>query len=304
MLFALLSLVIMVADYRKEHTQNLHTALNILTYPFQLIVDFPSKVTTGVGNFFTTHKTLAGDNHHYRKQIEFYAAQQQMFQSIKLENEALRRQLKSKDKIYNKFSMADILNIATDNFRHETTINSGSLANVFVGQPVLTEGNIYGQVIEVAPFTATIMQLTDTNHAIPVRNKRNGMRALAVGTGNVNTLELEAIAANADIRKGDVFISSGLGKLFPPDYPVAEVTEVEYEPGDPFVTVTAQTFSNYDMTRHVLLVWDAQKQVVSQQENAQDQTEQEGGATPDKTPEENNKESVKPEQKEQTGEAE
>lgn len=273
MLFALLSLTIMVADYRQERTQNLHTALNILTYPFQLIVDFPSQVTTGIGNFFTTHKTLASENQHYRKQIEFYAAQQQMFQSIKRENEALRRQLKSKDKIHNKFSMADILNIATDNFRHESTINAGSAENVFVGQAVLTEGNIYGQIIEVAPSVATIMQLTDTNHAIPVHNKRNGMRALAVGTGIVNTLELEAITANADIRKGDIFISSGLGKLFPPDYPVAEVTEVEYEPGDPFVTVTAKTYANYDMTRHVLLVWDAQKQAATKQVEEREQAD-------------------------------
>lgn len=256
MLFALLSLVIMVADYRQHKTQDLHTALNILTYPFQVIVDLPSKVTAGLGSFFATHKTLARENKEYREKIQFYSAQQKMFHSIKLENEALRRQLNAKDKIYNKFSMSDILNIATDNFRHEATIKSGEHDKVFAGQPVLTEGYIYGQIIQVAPFTATVMQLTDTNHAIPVRNTRNGMRALAVGTGKVNTLELEAIAANADIRKGDVFVSSGLGKLFPADYPVAKVTDVEYEPGDPFVTVTAKTFTNYDMSRQVLLVWD------------------------------------------------
>jgi rod shape-determining protein MreC len=255
MAFALLSLFIMAADYRKEKTQPLHTALNIVTYPLQVIVDLPSRITHSLGDFFATHKTLAGENQEYRKQIEYYAAQQQMFQSIKSENEALRRQLKAKNKVYSKFSMADILNIASDNFRHETVINSGQDKNLFIGQAVISEGNIYGQVIEVAPQVATVMQLTDTNHTIPVRSTRNGMRALAVGSGQVNVLELDDIPANADIRKGDKFVSSGLGKLFPADYPVAEVTQVEYEPGDPFVTVKARTFANYDTARHVLLIW-------------------------------------------------
>ncbi|HHC73489.1 MAG TPA: rod shape-determining protein MreC [Thiothrix sp.] len=278
MLFAILSLIIMVADYRQHKTQDLHTALSILTYPFQVIVDLPSKVTASLGSFFATHKTLARENKDYREKIQFYSAQQKMFLSIREDNEALRRQLNAKDKIYNKFSMSDILNIATDNFRHEATINSGEHDKVFIGQPVLTEGYIYGQIIQIAPFTSTVMQLTDTNHAIPVRNTRNGMRALAVGTGKVNTLELEAIAANADIRKGDTFVSSGLGRLFPADYPVAKVTDVEYEPGDPFVTVSATTFTNYNMSRQVLLVWDTSKAKVAKLNAASEEKDKEASS--------------------------
>jgi rod shape-determining protein MreC len=63
------------------------------------------------------------------------------------------------------------------------------------------------------------------------------------------------VVANADVRNGDVYMSSGFGQLFPANYPVAKVVEVKFEPDNPFLNVQAKTFVNYDTVREVLLVW-------------------------------------------------
>ena len=72
-----------------------------------------------------------------------------------------------------------------------------------------------GQIVHVGPFSSTVLLITDPNHALPVQVNRNGLRAIAVGTGQNDKLLLEHLPNNADIRVGDLIISSGLGRRFP-----------------------------------------------------------------------------------------
>lgn len=255
MVVVLLSLFLMAADYKKQSLDTVRTALSIVVYPFQRAVNFPQQFVNQLGIFFSTHSTLSEENVLFRKKLEFASAQQKLFQDLKFENESLRRQLEAKPKQFNKYSLADILSISRGNFKHESTINMGQNRGVEVGQPVLSFGNMYGQVIEVFPFTSVIIQLSDPHHTIPVYNKRNGQNALATGSGESNLLKLKDVVANADVRVGDVYVSSGFGQLFPANYPVAKVVEVKFEPDDPYLTVIAETFVDYDKSREVLLVW-------------------------------------------------
>ena len=84
-----------------------------------------------------------------------------------------------------------------------------------MGQPVLDASGLMGQVVEVLPYAARVLLLTDVTHSIPVQVNRNGLRAIAVGTGNPDYLELRHVAETADIKAGDLLVSSGLGQRFP-----------------------------------------------------------------------------------------
>jgi rod shape-determining protein MreC len=126
---------------------------------------------------------------------------------------------------------------------------------VFAGQPVIDAEGIMGQIVHVSPVTSTAMLITDPNHAIPVEINRNGLRSIAVGTGAFMELDLLYIPLNADIRVGDLLVSSGLGGKFPAGYPVATVSSVETNPGQQFARVTAEPKAELQRTREVLLVW-------------------------------------------------
>ena len=54
---------------------------------------------------------------------------------------------------------------------------------MFRGQPVLDAFGVVGQVMQVGKTTATLILITDAEHAIPVQVNRNGIRSIAVGTG-------------------------------------------------------------------------------------------------------------------------
>jgi rod shape-determining protein MreC len=255
-LFSLLSFVIMMMDYRTG-LPSVRTALNITAYPVQYMVDIPFSIAENVGTFFSSHQTLSKQNRELLTLVRMYAARDQKYRSIALENERLRSLLKTESAPNDRFTMAKILNTGLNRFRKSVYVSKGSADGLFEGQVALAGNSIYGQIITVSPKNAVVMQLTDAKHTIPVRNQRTGMQALAVGTGNQNLLELNNIEANSDIHVGDLFVSSGLGQIFPPDYPVCRVEEVAYNSGDSFSTITAKTVTDYNNTREVLLLWQS-----------------------------------------------
>jgi len=82
---------------------------------------------------------------------------------------------------------------------------------------------------------------------------RNGVRALAEGTGSIGELLIRHLAATTDIEVGDVLVTSGLGGRFPPNYPVAKVVDINLRPEAAFASVRAEPLASLDRGRHVLL---------------------------------------------------
>jgi rod shape-determining protein MreC len=179
----------------------------------------------------------------------------QKFEALEAENMRLRALLDSSFKVGDRVQIAELVAVEQDPFRQLVLINRGSSSGLFSGQPVVDAQAVVGQVDQVNPFSATVILISDASHALPVQVNRNGLRTIALGTGLINQLELPHLPNNADIRPGDHLSTSGLGGRFPPGYPVAEVTEVRQEPGQPFATVIARTIAHLDRIREVLLVW-------------------------------------------------
>jgi rod shape-determining protein MreC len=97
--------------------------------------------------------------------------------------------------------------------------------------------------------------ITDAEHAIPVQSNRSGVRTIAVGTGDLNRLSLPFVTVESDLKKGDLLLSTGMGGVFLPGYPVAQVTRVERTAKATFAIVEARPTAALDRNREVLLVW-------------------------------------------------
>ena len=97
--------------------------------------------------------------------------------------------------------------------------------------------------------------ITDPEHAVPVQIERNGLRTIAVGAGDTTSLALPYLPANADVKMGDLLVTSGLGGVFPAGYPVARVTEVHHDAVNRLAQVPAHPAGRIDIDREVMLVW-------------------------------------------------
>ncbi len=254
--FTLIAILFLTQDYKKR-VPAIHTALSIATYPLKYIVDFPFRMGHSTSEFFTSHRSLSQQNAELKGLVSIYSARDQKYRSIAAQNNRLRTLLKITDTIQDRFTVANILTIETSRFQQSVTINKGRDSALFEGQVALAGNSIYGQTISISPKNSIIVQLSDPHHTIPVRNSRTGNFALAVGAGATNTVLITGIDDMSQVQVDDLYLSSGLGQVFPADFPVAVVKEKHYDPTESETKITATTVTNFNHTRELLLIWKA-----------------------------------------------
>ncbi|HEY5603353.1 MAG TPA: rod shape-determining protein MreC [Gammaproteobacteria bacterium] len=254
-----LSLVLMVVDHRQHHAEALRVAISVFIYPLQYLVNLPVTMGEWMSESVTSRGTLLEENERLRVQHLLFKAQLQKLAALQVENVRLRELLQSSKKVSENVLIAELLAVDLDPFSRKIVINKGSTDNVYLGQPVLDAEGIMGQIVHLGPYSGTAMLITDPNHAIPVHVNRNGLRAIAVGTGTPDVLEIPYMTNSADIAEGDLLTSSGLDGRFPRDYPVARITQITKNPTQPYATVIAEPVALLERAREVLLVWPSDK---------------------------------------------
>lgn len=155
---------------------------------------------------------------------------------------------------------AQILAVDTSHSRQIVVLNKGKKDGIFVGQPVLDAKGVMGQIVNVGPLTSTVLLISDSKSAVPVRNHRTGERAILVGTNNINHLFLINLPKTSSITVGDILITSGLDHRYPEGYPVGKVEEVYNMPGEDFVKVKVSPIALLNRNRLVLLIWPEKEQ--------------------------------------------
>jgi rod shape-determining protein MreC len=245
----------MAIDHRQHHLESIRATLSLFIYPLQYAVSLPFSAADWAGEKLSTRENLLEENAQLRTEQKLLMAQLQKLSALKVENIRLRELLKSSKNITEHVLIAELLAVDLEPFTRKIVINKGSADDVYPGQPLLDAEGIMGQVIHIGPFSSTAMLITDPNHAIPVHVNRNGLRAIALGTGAPDLLDIPYLPNSADIEAGDLLTSSGLGGRFPRDYPVAKVTTVVKDPSKPYAVVKAKPTASLETSREVLLVW-------------------------------------------------
>ena len=256
---ALACIALMVLDHRENHLERVRQVLSVAVHPVRVAVDLPFTAWDAAGRSLTSQRELLEENERLRREQLNANFQLQRLAVLEAENTRLRELLDSPAALDHRVLVAEILAVDLDPYRQRFNVNRGIANGVFVGQALLDANGVVGQVVEVGPFTAEAVAVTDADHALPVRVNRNGFRTVAVGTGDSTRLRLPYVTNTADIEVGDLLVSSGLGGVFPLGYPVAHVLEVRQLPGQSFADVIAEPVSALDRDREVLLVWDANR---------------------------------------------
>jgi len=254
----ILSVVLMALDHRQNHLESLRSGLSVIVYPLQYLVDLPVSASSWIGENLSSRETLLEENKKYKIQQTLFKAQLQKLQSLKSENLRLRELLQASKKVSEHILIGELLSVSLEPFTRQILINKGSNNDVYLGQPLVDAEGAMGQIIHVGPFSSSAMLITDANHAIPVQVNRNGLRAIAVGTGATENLDIPYLPISSDIMEGDLLITSGLGGRFPTGYPVATVTQVTKDPTLPYAVITAIPTAQLEKAREVLLVWPTQ----------------------------------------------
>jgi rod shape-determining protein MreC len=248
---------LMVADHRQHHLAAIRDGIATLAYPVQWAVQAPAQAFHGMRESFATKTRVEAENVKLASDNLVLRLKLLRFDALEQENQRLRavRESESGSRVVQRSLIAEILRVDLDPFRQRILINKGTREGVFRGQAAIDASGIVGQVTRAGPVSSEIILISDPEHAIPVAVNRTGVRSIALGTGRSGLLSLPYLPQNADVVVGDLLVSSGLGGVYPPGYPVAKVTGVVRDPGQPLLAVEAEPLAGLDRDPEILLVW-------------------------------------------------
>lgn len=254
-LYSLLALSLIVVDKRYDHLAHIRRFLSVVAYPVQIAVASPFEGWDWFRQSVTTRDALRADKARLEAELRLAQFRLQRYAALEAESERLRALRESTADVTDHFVIGKIMDLDLDAFRERVMVDKGAHDGVYVGQAVLDSGGVFGQVARVGELTSEVILVSDAAHAIPVQINRNGLRTIAVGTGDTNRLKLPYLPTSADVSVGDLLLTSGLGGGFPAGYPVGTIAEVRRDPAQSLAEVEVKPAAALDRSRELMFVW-------------------------------------------------
>jgi rod shape-determining protein MreC len=252
--FAVIAIALLVVDARMNTLAMIRQGVSVILYPLQVAALAPRDAAYAVAGYFSSLSRLQMENEALRRERVANAQALQQGQYLIAENAQLRALLAASERLPVKSVMSEILYDTRDPFTRKIVVDRGAQHGVRSGQPVIDDIGVVGQVTRVFSFTSEVTLLTDKDFAIPVQVVRSGVRSIAYGRGQSGVLDLRFMPTNADIRKGDVLVTTGIDGVYPPGLSVASVTEVESKSSDAFARIMCQPSAGIGRNKQLLIL--------------------------------------------------
>lgn len=255
-IFAVLSIVMMYYDQRDSWLTTIRYYMQAAAYPIQVVVSSPQMLWNWATDTFQAREALQRENAELRERERELSLRAARMEALEKENARLRALRQALPPLISRAEVAEVISNELTPLRQRLLINRGARnAGAFRSQAVVDARGLLGQLVRVGPWSAEVILITDPEHATPVEIVRNGLRSIAVGSGNTGELLLPYLAVNSDVKPGDLLVTSGLGGVYPAGYPVAEVIGIRRDPVLLLAQVRARPLATLTRDREVMLLW-------------------------------------------------
>ncbi|MDA8345690.1 MAG: rod shape-determining protein MreC [Thermaerobacter sp.] len=165
------------------------------------------------------------ENQTLRVEVQRLQAEVTTLQATKGEDAQLRKLLQMKNSLpkTERSLTVPVVGRSPVNWLDQVVIAGGSHNGIKYGDPVLSYGGVVGRVISVGPVSSTVVLLPDPESAIGAMVARSSDAGVLLGNGQAATLTMQFFAAGANVRKGDLVVTSGLDHLLPAGLPLGRV---------------------------------------------------------------------------------
>ncbi|WP_148714419.1 rod shape-determining protein MreC [Chitinolyticbacter meiyuanensis] len=252
LIFSTLSIALMIGDAQLQMLGRVREQVAIVLYPLQWLATAPFAALHSARDFLTRQTELIAENRKLNDQLLVAQAKALRLDGLAAENAQLRALDFRRSQAPSQ--LAEILYSGRDPFSARLIVDRGENQAVKAGQIAIDTQGVVGQVVRTQAMTSEIRLITDRNHTVPVMNQRSQLRTVVYGRGAGQQLEVRFLAPNADIKPGDLLVTSGLDGTYPAGLPVATVVSVERPSGSPFPRILCRPAAGIDDHRFLLIL--------------------------------------------------
>ncbi|MCJ7441081.1 MAG: rod shape-determining protein MreC [Thermoanaerobaculaceae bacterium] len=149
--------------------------------------------------------------------------------------------------------VARVIGLGESGWSALLTVDAGSARGVRQRDVAVTAAGVVGQVVAVTAHSARVLPITEPASAVAVRVQRSRQSGILKGSGAWRC-EVRYLEPQADVRPGDVIITSGLGGIFPAGLRVGTVTSVRKDRDAPGKAAEVRPWAEARKIEEVVLV--------------------------------------------------
>jgi rod shape-determining protein MreC len=220
----------------------------------QQLAAAPGAAMSRVTEYFSSQDRLLRENDELRAKLLEYAAAAQQSKLLAAEQESLLAMTPARSRFATDGVLAEVLSYGRNPFAKKLVLDKGLTQGIKAGMPVIDGEGVVGQVTAVGTFTSEVTLVTEKDQSVPVMLTRNGLRAIAVGSGKDGSIDVPFMPVSADILNGDLFVTSGIDGTYPAGLVVARVAAVEKNAAYMFAKITARPAAGVDNHRFVRIL--------------------------------------------------
>lgn len=258
--FSVLAICLMVGDAKFHLTPLVRQSVKLVSTPLEWTAAQPVRWWRNAYGYFVNLEQARMEEDAARVRLAQQSLRAALVENLMLENERLRLMLKLRDHSELDGRAAEVLYEVPDPYSQRLVVDRGLLQGIVKGSPVLDDQGVIGQVTRVLPLTSEVTLLTNEGFTVSVTNARTGMFGVVYGDpssevwSDAPSVELRFILPNADIKEGDLLISSGIDGVYPVGLPVARVMRVEHNRAEKFLRIWCLPIARIHNTRYVMIV--------------------------------------------------
>jgi rod shape-determining protein MreC len=252
--FMLAAIALMIADHRFHALETVRLSLSVLAHPIQQLAALPARGIGGIADYFASQDKLLRENQELKAKILEQSAAAQESRLLRAEQEHLLSMGAGRSRYAESGIVSEVLYTARNPFTRKIVVDKGLNHGIQAGMPVIDGTGVVGQVTNAGTFTSEVTLVTEKDQSVPVMLVRNGLRAVAVGSGKDGAIDVPFMPVSADVQNGDLFVTSGIDGTYPPGLTVAQVTSVEKNPAYVFAKIVAKPAAGVENHRYVMVL--------------------------------------------------
>lgn len=170
-----------------------------------------------------------------------------------VENKRLRAMLDLIANSERNYIVAQVVGMSSIEMRNYATLNKGSADGVKTGMAVRTDAGLVGSVYGASSNFAMVELIDNRGSRIACRAVKSGVEGILAWRGGT-VFELKNIPKSFDVEAGETVLTSNYSGKFPEDVPVGRIIEVKNDPGETFLTVSVEPFSELHRLEEVFVI--------------------------------------------------
>ncbi|MCX7796530.1 MAG: rod shape-determining protein MreC [bacterium] len=167
---------------------------------------------------------------------------------MKIERDVLNNQIKTLKQLEissgfkesnTKFNLigAKVIRREPSQWLNTILLDRGKIDGVKSNMAVINENGLVGKIISVSDYTSRVLFILDPGNTVSVKVLRNNVMGVLKGNGD-GTCSLQYISTGADIKVGDIIVTSEASELYPSGIVVGKISNIYNRPGETFLDIT------------------------------------------------------------------